>query len=260
MTSIQFVDFATARDARGVRMVVSGLLPSPWSEGAKGVFHLAGVPALAVRFARDEPEMLAWMGAQNVPVVIHDDALPRTGWAEIVSLAERLAGPGALVPIDVEARVRCFGLLNELAGEDGLGWCSRLLMIEAGLETRGARGFPLPVAQMLAPRYRQPPSHPGGPRARIREVLERLDGELGRAREAAHAYFFGDRPGALDVYLATFLTPLSGCSEADCPKALPRLREAFASLSAELGAEVPARLLEHRRQMFDAHLPWPIAL
>lgn len=256
---IEFVDLARAREARGVRMVVSAVVPSPWSEAAKGLFHLASVPALAVRFAHNDPETIAWTGARNVPVVLYDDEPPRTGAAEIVALANRLSG-GTLVPADLDARVRFFGLLNEITGEDGLGWCSRLVMIQSGIASEGACGFPLPVAQMLEARYGHAPAHPGGIRGRVREVLALLEAELEQARARGHAYFFGDRPGALDVYLAAFLTPLSGWTLHDCPRAIPRLQQAFAHLHEELGAEVPASLFEHRRHMFEAHLPWPIVL
>ncbi len=103
---IEYVDdVAAAREARGVRMVVSGILPSPWSEAAKGVFHLARVPVLAVRWIRGEPETIEWTGVRNVPSVVHDDEPPRTAAAEIVSLADRLA-QGALLSAEAEARVR----------------------------------------------------------------------------------------------------------------------------------------------------------
>src|SRR5580765_5487166 len=71
MTAIDFVDVATARDAPGVRIVVSGLVPSPWSEATKGLFRIADVPVLAVRRGRDAAEITAWTGIDNVPVVFH---------------------------------------------------------------------------------------------------------------------------------------------------------------------------------------------
>src|SRR5204862_4829445 len=141
MTPIQFVDLATARAARGVRLVVSGAIPSPWSEAAKGIFHLKRIPVLAVRFRRADDELAAWTGARNVPVLLHDDDPPRTGWAEILALAERLEPHPPLAPRDDERRVRLFGLAHELAGEGGLGWSSRLLMIDGGLTSEGVRGF-----------------------------------------------------------------------------------------------------------------------
>jgi hypothetical protein len=40
-----------------------------------------------------------------------------------------------------------------IAGEGGLGWSSRLVMIDEGLRTNGARGFSTRVSTYLAARY-----------------------------------------------------------------------------------------------------------
>src|SRR6185436_5054579 len=73
--SLQWVDLETARGARGVRLVVAGALPSPWSEAAKALVHVKQIPALAVRYlrSRDQEDLAAWTGARNVPVVLYDD-------------------------------------------------------------------------------------------------------------------------------------------------------------------------------------------
>src|SRR5690349_9084996 len=119
---LEFVEVATARAASGVRIVVSGLVPSPWSEAVKGMFHIAKVPVLAVRRMRDAAEVTAWTGVDNVPVVFHDGEPVRTHWAAIVTLAARLAGPDVIIPDEVGARAETMGLLHEIAGEDGIGW------------------------------------------------------------------------------------------------------------------------------------------
>lgn len=253
---LEFVDLAAARIARGVRLVVSAAVPSPWSEAAKGLFHLQGVPVTAVRFNPEDPELVAWARSHNVPVVLHEDDPPRVGWAEIVMLAERLGHtPGVLVPTDLERRVRMIGLIHELAGENGLGWSARLLMIEASLSSKGARGFTVPIARYLGARYGYAPGRAASARVRLNEVLLTLRRELGD-RE----YFGVDGPCALDVYSATFLTLLCTISEADCPAMEPLLRRAFASVREDLGGEVDPVLAAHRARMFERHLVWPIAL
>jgi len=253
--SLQWVDLETARGARGVRLVVAGALPSPWSEAAKALVHVKQIPALAVRYlrSRDQEDLAAWTGARNVPVVLYDDEPPRTGWAEILALAERLGGP-PLVPGPSGQRIIHHGLVHELAAEGGLAWCSRLLMIHGGVTSDGARGFPLKVAQFLAPRYGYEPDRVPAAQARIREVIgtfaERLDGRR---------YLLEDRLTALDLYLATFLTPVLGVSEEDCPGMRPELRAAFAYLRDEVGALPPA-VVAHRAGIFERHLPWPIEI
>jgi glutathione S-transferase len=258
--SLQFVDVATARDAPGVRLVVEGLLPSPWSEAAKSLFQVKGIAALGVRFRRRDAELAAWTGSHNVPVVFYDGEPARTGWAEILALAERLGGDVSLVPDEADARVRLHGLAHEIAGEGGLGWNSRLLMIHGSLVSNGAQSFPMPVAQYLARKYGYTPERVPAARARIVEVLQLLDRELATSRAVGGSYLLGDRFTALDIYLATFLTPLVGVSEADCPAMRPELRPAFAYLGEQMGADLPATLVGHRAYIYERYLPWPISL
>ncbi|MDQ3037881.1 MAG: hypothetical protein M3Y87_36135 [Myxococcota bacterium] len=252
----EIVDLATARASRGVRIVVSALVPSPWSEAAKNVFHLAGVPTKWVRAGRPDEALAAWTRAHNVPVVFSNDEPPRSNWADIVDLAARLART-PIVPTDAASRVRTFGLLHELAGEDGLGWSGRLLMIDAGLQSDGKRGFSLPVARYLAPKYGHSAERVAPARARIHDVLALFDRELA---SCPSGYLAGAAPGALDVYVATFLAPILGVSEEECPGMRPELRAAFATLRDDPALEVPPSLVAHRSRMYERHLPLPIRL
>ncbi len=79
-------------------------------------------------------------------------------------------------------------------------------------------------------------------------------------RGLGHGYLGGARVSALDVYAATFLTPLAAIPESDCPNLQPALRQAFGTAHEDLGHLVPAELLSHREMIFERHLAWPIAL
>jgi glutathione S-transferase len=251
--TLDYVDVATARAAAGTRIVTSSLVASPWSEAAKGMFALAKLPALVVARGRDATDVMAWTGIDNVPVVLHEHEPPRTSWASIVALANRLAGPDVLVPVDPVARAEVFGLLELVAGEDGLGWNGRLAMLQVSFESSGTRGFPIAVANFLAGRY--------GRDATTASLRERVTAQLGvLAQRLTGSYFAGDRPGALDVYVATFLTPYSAIDETACPQMIAPLRRAFGAAYDTLGDLVPAELWAHRQRMFDRHLPWPIRL
>jgi len=250
-----FVDLDTAKAARGVRIVTSAIVPSAWSEAAKATFTIAKIPFVTVRAVPRDPAIAAWTSTHNVPVVFHDDEPPRTVWSQIVALAVRLTAPGTLVPTDLERRIVTMGLLNELAGEEGLGWNARLMMIHASVTSDGARGFAPPVAKYLAAKYGYARDRIDHARTRAREVLAALAARLGDA-----AYFGGDRPDVLDAYTATFVTPLTPIGEQDCPNMLPAMRPGFAAAAEELGPHVPPSLLAHHRRMFDAHLAWPIQL
>ena len=77
---------------------------------------------------------------------------------------------------------------------------------------------------------------------------------------AGAPWFLGERFSALDIYLATFLTPLSQIDEVACPQMNGTLRRAFASAREQLADVVPHELWAHRTMMFERHLEWPIRL
>jgi glutathione S-transferase len=247
----EIVDLETAKSAPGARIVVAALLASPWTDAAKGVFHLGGIDTKWVRFTRD-PALGAWTHTHNTPVVMHDDEPPRTSSADIVTLASRLSRV-ALVPSAAEDRARHFGWIHELAGEDGLGWCARVWMMDAGLTSEGKSGFTVPVARFLAPKYGYAEGRLAHARARVEDILAVFERVLGEKE-----YVASDAPMAIDVYLATFLAPLVGVSEEECPAMRPELRAAFDTIRGEL--TVPSALVAHRRRMYDRHLPMPIPL
>lgn len=136
---------------------------------------------LVVHTSGRDPAFQRWNGADNFPAVLMNEEPVRTGWAEIIALAERLAPARALLPPDAEQRIRCLGLCHELLAEGGLAWCARLLAIDAGLAPAGRDGFPLPVAQYLAPRYGWMPGCAAGARSRAAQVLAQLDREIARS-------------------------------------------------------------------------------
>ncbi|MEO8842683.1 MAG: hypothetical protein ABI591_13380 [Kofleriaceae bacterium] len=251
---IEFVDLATAKDHKGVRIVVQGIAPSPWSEAAKGLFRLAQIPLVAVRQMAGDKDLTAWAGVDNAPVVFHGREPARTSFAQITGLVARLA-PDVVVPSDPIARADVMGTLEMIAGEDGLGWNGRLAMIHAGLTSNGERGFPGPVAGYLAKRYGYTPQVAEGLEARVTTQVVYLTQKL-----AGREYFGGAKPNALDVYTATFLTPLTRLTAADCPNATPMIIAAFAASADEFGALVPAELLALRTKMYERHLAWPIAI
>jgi glutathione S-transferase len=165
----------------------------------------------------------------------------------------------SLVPTDPDRRARLFGLAHELCGEDGLAWSARLIMIDGSFASGGARSFPLPIAQYLAARYSYAPERTAHARSRVAEILALFGRTLADSHAAGHAYLLGDRLTALDMYLATFLTPIVGVAAEECPALAPPVRPAFAYLGEEVGA-VPPALEAHRRRVYREHLAWPIAL
>jgi glutathione S-transferase len=246
----EFVDLDTAKSKRGVRLVTVGGVPSPWSEAAKGIFHAKKIPFVAVRMLPGDKTVKEWTRARNAPVVMHDDDPGRTGWAEILELAELIAPEPPLVPRG--DRVRLFGIAHEIMGESGLLWSSRLLTLDASFSTDGNKGFPSPIAQYLAPRYGFAKERVDRARRRATEVLSLLGETLG-----GRSYYFGDTLSALDIYSATAMNLFSLPPNDRCPM-MDMIRASFESMRGEL--DIPPALITHRDRIYERHLELPIAL
>jgi len=240
-TLMTVVDLETALAAPGLRIVVAAGVPSPWSQAALAIFRFKKLPVQVVRSRTPDPAFLAWKGARNVPVVLMDDEPVRTGWAEILALAERLAPETPLVPAAARERAHVMGLSHEIMSEGGLLWSARLVTIDAGLSTEGREGFPLRAAQYLAPRYGWTKGCAAPSRARAIDSLAMLDAELARGGR----YYAGDTMTALDIYSAAAMNTLAPLPEADCPMS-PPMRAAFTSMGRALGDAITPALLAHR--------------
>ena len=250
----RFVELEEARAARGLRLVVTAGIPSPWSEGAKGVFDIKGVDYLAIRLNPKDAAVQAWTGHHNAPVALYDDEPPRAGWAEILALAERIAPQPSLLPDEAPARVETLGLAHEILGENGLVWCARLLLIHAGLTTAGQRGFSPRAAQYLAPKYGYAPDRIPGARARVLSALALLADRLGGRRT-----FGTDGPNAVDVYAAVAVGVFHPLRQDACPM-VPAIRHAYETTETELRAAISPALLAHRDRMYERHLTLPVRL
>jgi glutathione S-transferase len=255
MTSAsEYVDLETAKTTSGVRLVTIAGVPSPWSEAVKGLLRLSKVPFVAVRLMPTDKEVRAWTRSRNAPVVMIEGEPPRTGWAEILELVERIAAPDAksLLPSAANDRVRFYGLAHEVLGEGGLLWSARLLAIHAGIESDGARGFPTMIATYLAKKYGYTKERVEPAKTRIAEGWALLTEALGD-REY---FFFDDRPSALDVYVACALNLFLVPSEDRCAM-WPPVRATFESMRGTV-PDPPPTIVTLRDRMYERHLPLPI--
>jgi len=251
-----FVDLETALALPGLRLVVAAGVPSPWSQVALTLIRFKKLPFHGTRTRAADPAFQRWGAARNLPAVLMDDEPIRTGWAEILALAERLAPDAPLLPTDPRERAHVMGLCHELMSEGGLLWCARVVAIDLGLSTDGREGFPLQVAQYLAPRYGW--TKTGVPRAlaRATEGLALLDAELAREQGP---YYAGDTMTALDLYSAAAMNALVPLPDKDCPMAAP-FRVAFTSMGRALGDAITPALLAHRDHVVARHIDLPIEL
>ena len=252
---MRFATLDEARGAAGLRLVVTAGVPSPWSETAKGCFDVKGIDYLAVRLAPRDADARAWTNRHNAPVAMYEDEPPRSGWAEIVALAERLRAEVPIVPTPQDDRMEMWGIAHEILGEGGLVWSLRIEAIHVGLETEGARGFPIRAARYLGAKYGYDPARVDGARERIGTTLR----TLGRRLEDGRRYLVGGALSAADICVATALGVLVPLSPSDCPM-LPDFRRTYETWSPEITAQVPPALIAHRDLIYRQHLALPVAL
>ncbi len=254
---VDYVDLEDAQARDGLRMVVVGGVPSPWGEAAKGILHVKQIPWVAVRLDQGNAAMAEWTGERSGPVAIYADESPRSGWAEILLLAERLAPEPALLPMDPEQRALAFGLSHEICGEQGLGWVRRLVGAHAGVSGQG--GFPAGVAHYLAGKYGYRAEDAPGYTVRVVSLLEMLGARLNAQRKAGSGYYLGDSISAVDVYSATFMALFNPLPPEQCPMA-DAMRPAFETIDPLTEKALDPILLEHRDRIYADHLELPLSL
>jgi glutathione S-transferase len=252
----RYISIAQAREATGLRMACLRGVPSPWTEAAKGIFHVKGLACQYAAQSKDEPAgaIAAWAGDAGIPVVAYEAEKLRTGWAEILLLAERLASEPALIPGSATDRALLFGLAHEICGEMGFGWAYRLLMIQQSLGHSGESTFPPNVGAYLAPRYGFNPMHARIAKTRVIDVLTMLSQRIEGRR-----YLFGNALTAVDVYWATFANLIMPLPEAELP-AVPMIRAAYTCHDADVLGAVSKELRALQRRIYETHLELPVPL
>jgi glutathione S-transferase len=252
-----YVSVDEAMDRGGLRMVVVSGIPSPWGEAAKGLLHIKDIDWLAVRLTYDDEALKKWAGQRTGPVAFYEDERPRTGWAEILLLTERMAPQPGLLPKDPAERALAFGLAHEICGEGGLGWSRRLQLVHAALH--GEAGFPTPAAKYLGKKYGYRPEAGAAAGARVAELLGMLAARLRAQQAAGSQYYLGNTVSAVDVYSATFMGMFAPLPQEDCAMD-PMTRAAFEVRDSQTAEALDPLLLEHRDLMYAKHLARPLSL
>jgi len=254
---VEYFDFEEARQRRGLRMVVVPGVPSPWGEAAKGILCVKEIPYAAVKLDQGNAAMAEWTGERGGPVAMWDDDPPRSGWAEILLLAERLAPKPALLPADPTDRALAFGLSHELCGENGLGWVRRLQGVSAGL--KGDSGFPPLVAAYLGDKYGYREEEAPGYTPRVVELLEMFAARLHAQKNLGSHFYIGQTISAVDIYGAAFTALLKPLPAKHCPMS-DGMRAGFESMDDETAAALDPIFLEHRDFIYKAFLELPLSI
>ncbi len=251
-----FIGISEARARKGLRLVLLRGLPSPWSQAAKGIFELERVPFQKVQLLPEEPRELLreWTGQDSFPAAMYDDERPRTGWAEILLLAERLAEKPSLIPAEPADRALMFGLSHEICGELGLGWCRRLASLGAAMRAGGN-----PALAAMGQKYGSSRAEEERASARCAEVLRLLSQQLERQQRAGRRHLVGEALSAVDLYWATMCNLVAPLPPEQL--ALPdAMRFAFECRDPEVLAALSPALLAHRDRIYAEHLRLPVEL
>lgn len=267
----EYLTIAEAREADGLRIVLGAYtVPGPWREACKGVFHVKGLSYKAVCTGDGEgndmsfglggsfSELRAWTGQESAPVVVWNDERPRYTWVDQLNLAERLQPEPALIPTDINERVRMFGLINELAGENGFGWCRRLAIVDQMLGVAEPGTDDHAWFSHLANKYLYSKEAAAAAPARMAEVITTLDEQLAAQQAAGSKYMIGDSLSALDIYWSTFIVLLSPMDQARCPMA-SAFEAFYCNPHPETQAALTERLIDHRDFIYSEHLELPIS-
>ena len=255
---VEYIPFEEARAAQGLRMVVVPGIPSPWSEAAKGIFHVKRLPWKAVRLDASNDAMADWTKARSGPVAFLDDEAPRAAWGQILLLAERLAPRPALLPADPLERARAFGLAHEICGEQGLIWERRLQGVHAGLQGQPG-GFPAPVAQYLSGKYGYHAAEAARPPGRVIELLSLLAGVLQEQRRKRSRFYLGQGLTAVDLYSATAMAMFKPLPPEQCPM-MEFIRPTLEAMDVATATALDPILLEHRDFIYREFLELPLTL
>jgi glutathione S-transferase len=249
-----------ARTQDGLRLVLTAGVPGPWGESAKGVLQVRGVPFSKVPQAggASNDELVAWTGESNAPQAVYQDERARSGWSDIILLAERLGRGDSLLPDDSAERAQMFGLIHELAGEDGFGWNRRLMLLAPIMslpEDHPARA----TFGAMAMRYGFDPRLAEAAPARAAAVLGLIRDQLRAQRDVGREFLIGTRLSALDIYWAAFAALLQPLPEDQCD--MPAgLRASYGMTHPLLDAAFDEALLEHRDRIYERYLELPLDL
>jgi glutathione S-transferase len=257
---LDYLDVEEAKKRSGLRLVLTEGVPGPWSEAAKGLFHIKKISYLPVRQEGGgaNEALIQWTGQANAPLAILDDESARGGWSELIFLVERLALSPPLIPDAARARAEMFGLIHEIAGEGGLGWSRRLMMLDRGLSLPLEDAHPVRATLLrLASRYGYTKDAAAAAPARVVEILNLLAEQLRCQRERGVEYLVGDGPSALDVYWATFAALLDPLPPELCPMSEP-MRQSYTLPEGPLRAALDPALLAHRDRIYRERLVLPL--
>jgi len=258
---LKYASLAEAKNMSGLRLILGAhTIPGPWRETCKGIFYVKKIPYVPVASAGkdgSDRELREWTAQASAPVAIWNDERPRSTWIEQLFLAERLQPTPPLIPANIADRTAMFGLINEIAGENGFAWSKRLTMIHNTVTNpktdEATRAFWLKFGTKYGYSAQAAEAAP----ARMAEVLRFLGSHLEQQRAKGSKFFIGNQLSALDIHWAAFAALIQPLSPEQCPMATV-FRGFYTEKNPVVTAALSPSLLEHRDFIYREYLELPI--
>lgn len=249
-----------ARTRDGLRLVLTSGVPGPWGEAAKAAFHVKKIPHVRVaqEGGGENKALEDWTGERNAPQAVLDAEPARTAWRDIIDLAERMQPEPALCPDSADECEEMFDWIALLASKDGLGWHRRMSLFGPMMALPEDHPGHQLVAGM-AGRYGYSAEAAEAAPGQSAKIVEKFSQRFVAQRKAGHAFLYGDRLSALDLYWAAFAALLDPLPHEICP--MPEMiRSSYLCQDSEILAALDPGLLEHRTRIYEDWLEVPLDL
>jgi glutathione S-transferase len=257
----QYVEVDQAIGMTGLRVVLTPGVPGPWSESAKGILHVKKIPYVKVRqiIAAPNEALRKWTAQETAPAFIYNDERPRSLWNDQLYLMERIAPQPALIPDDIDDRMRMFGFANELCGENGFGWARRLMILHVGLSDPNLPEAGRQFSTFMGNKYGYEPHLAEQASQRVAAILTAFAQQLAAQRKRGSRFLIGDTLSALDIYWSCFAALIQPLPDNLCtmPPAFRKMYECNDPVVAP--ADAP-ELFDHRDFIYREYLELPVDL
>jgi hypothetical protein len=258
---LKYAGIQEAKAMSGLRLILgANAVPGPWREACKGIFHVKKIPYTPVASAGQDGsqrELVEWTAQSSAPVAIWNDERPRSTWIEQLYLAERLQPQPALIPANPDDRVTMFGLINEIAGENGLGWQRRHMLIDGTVSNPNTDDRTRNFWRRFGGKYGFTEAAVAAAPARAASILKFLGGRLDQQKAKGSKYFIGDGLTALDIYWAAFSAIVRPLPPELCPMAAS-FRDMYTVKDPVVVAAIAPSLIEHRDFIYREYLELPV--
>ena len=258
---LKYATIAEAKTMSGLRLILgAATVPGPWREACKGMFYVKGIPYTPVASAGQDGSqryLVEWTAQTSAPVAIWNDERPRSTWLEQLYLAERLQPEPALIPANADDRVLMFGLINEIAGENGLGWQRRHLLIEHNASNPATDQRTRDFWRRFGGKYLFSEEAAAAAPARVASTLKFLADRLDRQKARGSNFLVGDKLTAADIYWATFAALIRPMPPEWCPMATS-FREMYTEKNPLIVAATEPSLMDHRDFIYREYLELPV--